>query len=135
MELGFNIAWLALALALSIGWARNVSDARYHRSLFALMLLVMLLFPVISITDDIHQDHSNSATGEEIKYKDDLQHRLDLGRLHTDFAPSDVVLPASLPAISLSTLAFERSHLQHHTPVSQPGFPPTVFDLPPPQLG
>src|SRR5436305_1197484 len=51
MELGFNIAWVVVALVLSLGWLRSTPDKSVHRSLFALMLLLMLLFPVISITE------------------------------------------------------------------------------------
>src|SRR3954452_374671 len=133
MELGFNIAWLILALTLSVGWVRNSSEERFPRSLLALMLLVMLLFPVISITDDIHQDYFN-VTGEEVRYKEDLQHRLDLARQHWDAASLPVIVPPTVSAIPIVALSFERAELAHHSPITQPGFPPTVFDLPPPQL-
>ena len=132
MELGFNIAWLILALALSVGWVRNTSDERFPRSLLALMLLVMLLFPVISITDDIHQDYFN-VTGEEVRYKEDLQQRLDLARQHWDAASLPVIVPPTVSASPLVTLSFQRVELAHHAAFTQPGFPPTVFDLPPPQ--
>jgi hypothetical protein len=133
MELGFNIAWLILALALSVGWVRNTSDERFPRSLLALMLLVMLLFPVISITDDIHQDYFN-VTGEEVRYKEDLQQRLDFARQHWDAASLPVIVPPTVSASPLFTLVFERTERAQHSPITQQGFPPTVFDLPPPQL-
>jgi len=133
MELGFNIAWLVVALALSLGWMRSTSEKRFHRSLFALMLLVMLLFPVISITDDIHQDYF-SLSGEEVRYKDDLQHRLDAARHHQDAASLPVILPPELPAVALVNLKLERTVRAHHRPVTEIGFPPTVGDLPPPRL-
>jgi hypothetical protein len=133
MELGFNIAWLILALALSVGWVRNTREERFPRSLLALMLLVMLLFPVISITDDIHQDYFN-VTGEEVRYKEDLQQRLDLARQHWDAASLPVIVPPTVSASPLVSVIYERTDLAHHSPIAQPGFPPTVFDLPPPQL-
>jgi len=133
MELGFNIAWMVLALALSVGWVRNSSEERFPRSLLALMLLVMLLFPVISITDDIHQDYFN-VTGEEVRYKEDLQQRLDLARQHWDAASSPVIVPPTFAASPLVSLTFERTEWVHHSPVTEPGFPPTLFDLPPPQI-
>jgi hypothetical protein len=133
MELGFNIAWLILALALSVGWVRNTREERFPRSLLALMLLVMLLFPVISITDDIHQDYFN-VTGEEVRYKEDLQQRLDLARQHWDAASLPVIVPPTVSASPLVSVIYERTDWVQHSPIAQPGFPPTVFDLPPPQL-
>jgi hypothetical protein len=133
MELGFNIAWLILALALSVGWVRNTREERFPRSLLALMLLVMLLFPVISITDDIHQDYFN-VTGEEVRYKEDLQQRLDLARQHWDAASLPVIVPPTVAIAPLVSLTFERIESANHSPIVQPGFIPTVFDLPPPQL-
>jgi hypothetical protein len=133
MELGFNIAWVVVALVLSLGWLRSTPDKSVHRSLFALMLLLMLLFPVISITDDIHQDYFN-VTGEEVRYKEDLQQRLDLARQHWDAASLPVIVPPTLIGLPLATLTLERIEWINHSPISQPGFPPTLFDLPPPQL-
>src|SRR3954464_11310819 len=128
MELGFNIAWMVLALALSVGWVRNSSEERFPRSLLALMLLVMLLFPVISITDDMHQDCFN-VTGEEVRYKEDLQHRLDLARQHWDAASLPVIVPPTVTTASpLVNVIFERTEWAHHSPIAQVGFPPTVFD-------
>jgi len=133
MELGFNIAWLVLALALSVGWVRHTPEERFPRSLLALMLLVMLLFPVISITDDINKDYFN-VTGEEVRYKEDLQQRLDLARQHWDAASLPVIVLPTVSASPIVTLSFERAESAHYSPIIQPGFPPTVFDLPPPQL-
>jgi hypothetical protein len=133
MELGFNIAWVVVALVLSLGWLRNATDERFQRSLFALMLLVMLLFPVISITDDVHQAYFN-LSGEEVHYKEDLQQRLDAARQHYDFAALPAVLPPSLAGVSLVSLAFDRPVWIHHLPAAESAFPPTVGDLPPPQL-
>jgi hypothetical protein len=133
MELGFNIAWLVVALALSLGWVRSTNEKRFHHSLFALMLLVMLLFPVISITDDVHQDYFN-LSGEEVHYKDDLQQRLDAARQHYDAAALPAILPPALAGISLINLTFERVVWVHPLPAAEIAFPPTVGDLPPPQL-
>jgi hypothetical protein len=133
MELGFNIAWVVVALALSLGWLRSAPDKSAHRSLFALMLLLMLLFPVISITDDVHQDYFN-VTGEEVRYKEDLQQRLDLARQHWDAASLPVIVPPTVAIAPLVSLTFERIESANHSPIVQPGFIPTVFDLPPPQL-
>jgi hypothetical protein len=59
MELLLNLAWLLLALPAYWLWRRSV-DARAQGSLsslqclLALACLLVLLFPVISATDDLH---------------------------------------------------------------------------------
>ena len=59
-------------------WTANRTSRRHaHRASFlALVILIALLFPVVSISDDLHEDQAK-ITGEEPKYKDDLQHRLE----------------------------------------------------------
>jgi hypothetical protein len=45
-----------------------------------------------------------------------------------------VIVPPTVSASPLVSVIYERTDLAHHSPIAQPGFPPTVFDLPPPQL-
>src|SRR3954468_9626886 len=96
MEFGFNLAWLGLSLLLSMGWAwsANRTSARHpHRASFlALVILIALLFPVVSISDDLHEDQAK-ITSEEPRYKDDLQHRMEWARLQTDAIPAVLDLP------------------------------------------
>src|SRR5438874_2216245 len=96
MEFGFNLAWLVLSLALSIGWAwcasRSATRHAHCVTFFALVVLIALLFPVVSISDDLHEDQAK-ITSEEPRNKDDLQHRLDCARLHVDQIPSLPELP------------------------------------------
>jgi hypothetical protein len=59
MELLLNILWLLLALPAFAVWRRAASsDARPQhsqlRSLFLLSCMLMLLFPVVSASDDLH---------------------------------------------------------------------------------
>src|ERR1051326_5218786 len=99
MEFGFNLAWLVLSLLLSIGWAwsaNRTSAPHAHRASFlALVILIALLFPVVSISDDLHEDQAK-VTSEEPRYKDDLQHRLEIARLHVDAVPAVLALPLTL---------------------------------------
>jgi hypothetical protein len=57
MELLLNILWLLLALPAIIVWRRAASMEAQHsqlRSLFLLSCMLMLLFPVVSASDDVH---------------------------------------------------------------------------------
>ena len=56
MEIFLNLVWLSVSLLLAIVWMRSESQARKKlewSTVIALLLLLMLLFPVISITDDL----------------------------------------------------------------------------------
>lgn len=56
MELFLNFVWLSVSLALLVTWAKAVrrGDTKRTWTVFlALVLLVILLLPVISMTDDL----------------------------------------------------------------------------------
>ncbi len=66
MELLLNLFWLLLAI-LSLGlWRKHWSQAPrhhdrtclYRQSLFSLACVLLLLFPAISLTDDLHADQT-----------------------------------------------------------------------------
>jgi len=136
MEFGFNLAWLVLSVALSVGWAWSASrsDARHtHRvTFFALVVLIALLFPVVSISDDLHEDQAK-VTSEEPRYKDDLQHRLECARLLSNLYPYLPVTPLSVSPAAEKILRFEevRGPVAALIPF-RGGFPPALHDLPPP---
>jgi hypothetical protein len=134
MEFGFNLAWLVLSLLLSTGWAwsANRTSARHaHRvSFLALVILIALLFPVVSISDDLHEDQAK-ITSEEPRYKDDLQHRMEIARLHVMPAVLHSPLTSTVPIIK--SFHFEEVRGLVATSLLTPvGFPPTLHDLPPP---
>src|SRR5438270_4579646 len=110
MEFGFNFAWLVLSLLLSMGWAwsANRTSARHpHRASFlALVILIALLFPVVSISDDLHEDQAK-VTSEEPRYKDDLQHRMEIARLHVDVIPAVLDLPLTVTTPTETVFYFE----------------------------
>ena len=136
MEFGFNLAWLILSLALSVGWAWSASRSTVrhaHRvSFLALVILIALLFPVVSISDDLHEDQAK-ITSEEPRYKDDLQHRLDSARLHIDHVPLplDLTLASAVPVFHALRLEEWRGP-NPALMLSSAGFPPALHDLPPP---
>jgi len=55
MELVLNLVWALLAVAIVRLWLRHApKDALNHRTqVAALLLLLLILFPVISVTDDL----------------------------------------------------------------------------------
>jgi glucan phosphoethanolaminetransferase (alkaline phosphatase superfamily) len=68
MELFLNLCWLALVLPAYVLWQQRISSGRsVHRSLVivgALMCALIVLFPVISASDDLH---SSTQAIEESK--------------------------------------------------------------------
>jgi hypothetical protein len=54
MELLLNLAWLLLALPAYWLWRRNARRVTSLQCLLALGCLLVLLFPVISASDDLH---------------------------------------------------------------------------------
>lgn len=78
MELFLNFVWLSLSLALILTWARAIRHGDTKRTwttLIALVLLVLLLLPVISMTDDLVAMASPSEMEHVVR-------RIDLPLLH-----------------------------------------------------
>jgi hypothetical protein len=62
-----NLTWLIFAFASVVLWRRKLLPglgSRAHRSLLALICLVVFMFPVISISDDLHPDLIIAAEGD-----------------------------------------------------------------------
>src|SRR3954463_4937579 len=135
MEFGFNLAWLILSLALSAAWAwfanRSSSHHTYRTTFLALVILIALLFPVVSISDDLHEDQ-NKITSEEPRNKEDLHPHFEAARLQIDHVPLalEAALTSALPAIYVGRQEEVREHFTVLRSV-RAGFPPTVHDLPP----
>ena len=134
MELGFNLAWVVLSFALSIGWACSATKSRglqAHRASFlALVVLIAVLFPVVSITDDLHDQ---PLTSEEPRYKDDPQLRLNRLRVDSEPVAMPVELSLTLTAPVFTILLPEEVRGPVIAPIiSRTGFPPKLHDLPPP---
>jgi len=60
MELFLNLLWLVVALLASATWLRHrfarLDKAGRRREAIALICALFLLFPVISLTDDLHAE-------------------------------------------------------------------------------
>ncbi|MGB6194508.1 MAG: hypothetical protein WBF42_18730 [Terracidiphilus sp.] len=64
METFLNLAWLLLALSSICLWARFEQRTGTERRLpiVALLMLIVILFPVISVTDDLWSLHNPAET-------------------------------------------------------------------------
>ena len=99
MELLLNLIWVALASGAFLVFLRRQHEAShgrvsYRRSLLALMCVVLLLFPVVSASDDLHP---SQALLEDASKR--IQHFYLL--LQSSPAGSGMLLPATLSAIFL----------------------------------
>ena len=90
MELFLNIAWVVLSTSLALLWIKrshNVSDGSRQQDwkvqLLALAMLILILLPVISMTDDIQ-----AMSAAEIEH---VMRRADL--LPSTDQPVDPVVP------------------------------------------
>lgn len=53
MELALNVVWLILVLPAFVLWRRQPASAR-NSGVVLLGCLLVLLFPIVSVTDDLH---------------------------------------------------------------------------------
>src|ERR1700730_18506592 len=53
MELALNVVWLILALPAFVVWRRQSASAQ-NSGIVLLGCLLALLFPIVSVTDDLH---------------------------------------------------------------------------------
>jgi len=101
MELFLNSAWALLAVAIVYLWLRLGRRAVSERqmSFVALVMLIVILFPVISVSDDLWSIQNPAET-------DTCQRRNHMASCqHFDFSPV-VVLPE--PAIAEHAFGFQR---------------------------
>lgn len=102
MELVFNSVWALVTLASVCLWLRfgRRTGAHRHLSLIALVMLVAILFPVISVSDDLWSIQNPAET-------DTLQRRD-----HRDSSPHTLPLLAVLPQLAGFELRFEFRQLE-----------------------
>ncbi len=76
MELLFNLAWLAVALGLVAVWfavsrsTRRVTNTDCKKQVVAIAVLIFVLLPIISLTDDVQaltRDQQAWTTPPEVK--------------------------------------------------------------------
>lgn len=116
MELALNLAWCLLTLAMVCAWLRQDAHPPLSRrvQLIALGLLLVILLPAISMTDDL------MAAQNPAEIDCCLRRDHDYSRVHAVFP----VVPA-LPALAYAGIPFRSLHLVVARIVPAP-----VFDLP-----
>jgi hypothetical protein len=128
VELALNFVWAALALLAFLWWLRAGDHRRETRfaGLIALSLLLLILFPVISVTDDVWAWQNPAEADTSLRRSDPLAHPHAPG--------SEFAIPSSpvTADISLAPVGFR--------PISQPAViiqnsvpRPILFTRPPPQ--
>ena len=133
MELLLNLLWLSVSVSLVALWARAIwlGHTRISWStLAALALLLLLLLPVISMTDDLV---AMAAPLED----DHPVRRGEMPLLHLDQIPAAPLDTVALAALLLFGLAFLVTRLSRLIPVSYPatqraGFARATVVRPPP---
>jgi hypothetical protein len=93
MELFFNLAWLAVAAVLVTLWLRDDSQGVGERrgQLIAMAVLIAILLPVISVSDDL-QAIQNASEADNYLRRDHL--------VPTNPSPVQPMLAMILPAMS-----------------------------------
>jgi hypothetical protein len=97
VELFFNLVWLSVSVVLFTWWMRSIVDDRANLNwspVIALGLLLVLLFPVISMTDDLVA----MSTPVEVEH---MLRRSEAPLMHV----SSVDLMHSVALVSLTILA------------------------------
>lgn len=97
MEFTLNLAWVVLAALMFCLWLRHGTDAATDRRMqfVALAVLLLILFPVISVTDDL-QAVQNPAETDSCQRRD-----------HGCSAPHSIWSPvAALPLPAFAELSF-----------------------------
>ena len=113
MEIFFNLLWVAISLLLFGTWlvrtARRTGDPLRHGigvQLVVLLLLIVILLPVVSLTDDLHASALIAET-DHVWRHGDFQSITDLA-LHTLTVTiaALTLLPASPRSQTLAWLSF-----------------------------
>jgi uncharacterized protein YybS (DUF2232 family) len=127
MEIFLNLAWVVLALSSICLWARFERRTGTERRLpiVALLMLIVILFPVISVTDDLWSLHNPAET--------DILQRRD----HHDVSPNTVAVASPYlcePKFAEIVLVVRHIGTVECRPVSSPPSAPfaAIQNRPPP---
>lgn len=110
MELFLNSAWALLAIVIACLWLRIEQRDQTGRRLpfIALVMLILLLFPVISVSDDLQSLHNPAET-------DTCQRRDYLASCPHYIFPALAALPE--PVFAELTFGFQRFTAPLNLPV------------------
>jgi hypothetical protein len=97
MELILNLAWALSAVAILSYWLRyaRLVGASRRTQMVALAMLILILFPVISVTDDLQAMQNPAETDSCLR------------RVHAVSSPHSILAaPGTLPPPVLAELSF-----------------------------
>ena len=103
MELLLNLIWLLLVVLAVSAWQRYGRRSEALRSLLGLTCLAVLLFPVISATDDLHAvrtDMEESSSAKRIAKQ--VESKRDPANGHADPLAHPVRSFSLLPNLAIS---------------------------------
>ena len=108
MELFLNCAWAVMAALIVCHWRRHDrrNQAERRLSFVALVMLLVILFPVISVSDDLWSIHNPAET-------DTCQRRDHLGSCPHSIFPAIAALPEPVavePALGFQRLVAPSAH-------------------------
>jgi hypothetical protein len=130
LEFLLNIVWVLLVTASVLAWRRLSSSRRPVTALVALICILVLLFPVISATDDLHvAEVAMEDSGRKV-----LRHLLPdtssgIQGSHSTFAPPVPLFCLATPLALIVAPAHQQPQL-----VSTSSYRDSVSDRAPPAL-
>ena len=113
MELLLNLAWLLLALPAYWLWRRSSATRRISslECLLALGCVLVLLFPVISVTDDLHamraEMEDSAASKRAVRHAGSDKSSAWVNRLHPPVPVTNAILLGA-PEVSLFEVCVQR---------------------------
>jgi hypothetical protein len=130
MEIVLNVAWAICSLGLILYWARTSASnpVPRGRQIFALAMVVLLLLPVISLSDDLMAMQGPAETDSC------LRRVLQTSDAHPSVVPTSFALPEEIVA-ALSFSCPLQEIPQDSTPAIPASFLIRALDSrPPPQV-
>jgi hypothetical protein len=128
MEIILNIAWALCSLGLILAWVRGSRSNPVSRrtQIMALAMVVLLLLPVISLSDDLMAMQGPAETDTSC-----LRRALHSGELHPSFAAACWAMPAPM-LTELSLNGFSQDALESYRWIARPDSLPRSLDSRPP---
>lgn len=128
MEIILNIAWALCSIGLILLWIRGsrLNPVSRRTQMMALAMVVLLLLPVISLSDDLMAMQGPAETDTSC-----LRRALHSGDLHPSFASACWSMPAPM-LTELSVSGFSQDTLEGYRWAAQPNSLPAALDSRPP---
>lgn len=138
LEALLNLAWLLLSVAGIWIWLRRWSprhtgnQARLSQGWIALVVLIFLLFPVISMTDDLHPGPAYAEDSSASKRRAPALHQTGAHRVRSNAQSAGVAtLPPnpdfSFAVLSSANLVVGKSFASSASPFAAPGRSPPAI--------